>query len=76
MSALARAFRVLRYVVDGVSTANLSEVGRQIAVYRVTVMRMLATLEHEGVLALYATGSRIVTNSSAAVGCSPSVWSN
>ncbi|MPS27685.1 MAG: IclR family transcriptional regulator [Alcaligenaceae bacterium] len=50
VSPVVRAFRLLRYVVDGGSTSNLSEVGRTIDVNRVTVMRLIATLEHEGVL--------------------------
>lgn len=50
VSPVQRAFRLLRYVVEGGSTSNLSEVGRSIDVNRVTVMRLIATLEHEGVL--------------------------
>ncbi|MGO4326868.1 IclR family transcriptional regulator [Cupriavidus sp. 2TAF22] len=45
-----RALRLLRFVAEGGSTANLSEVGRRIDVNRVTVMRLLDTLEHEGML--------------------------
>ena len=60
VSPVVRAFRLLRYVVDGGSTSNLSEVGRSIDVNRVTVMRLIATLEHEGVLeALPQGGHRI-----------------
>lgn len=51
VSPVGRAFRLLRYVAEGGSTANLSEVGRSIEVNRVTVMRLLATLEQEGLLA-------------------------
>lgn len=51
VSPVIRALRLLRYVADGGSTANLSEVGRLIDVNRVTVMRLLATLEHEDILA-------------------------
>jgi DNA-binding IclR family transcriptional regulator len=51
VSPVGRAFRLLRYVAEGGSTANLSEVGRLIDVNRVTVMRLLATLEQEGLLA-------------------------
>jgi len=50
VSPVLRAFRLLRYIVEGGSTSNLSEVGRTIDVNRVTVMRLIATLEHEGVL--------------------------
>ncbi|OVZ60666.1 IclR family transcriptional regulator [Pigmentiphaga sp. NML080357] len=60
VSPVLRAFRLLRYVVEGGSTSNLSEVGRSIDVNRVTVMRLIATLEHEGVLeALPQGGHRI-----------------
>ena len=51
VSPVGRAFRLLRFVAEGGSTANLSEVGRLIDVNRVTVMRLLATLEQEGLLA-------------------------
>ncbi|CAG9169000.1 IclR family transcriptional regulator [Cupriavidus respiraculi] len=50
VSPVIRALRLLRYIAEGGSTANLSEVGRRIDVNRVTVMRLLATLEHEGML--------------------------
>ncbi len=50
VSPVVRAFRLLRYVADGGATSNLSEVGRLIDVNRVTVMRLIATLEHEGIL--------------------------
>ncbi|MDX3905199.1 MAG: IclR family transcriptional regulator [Pigmentiphaga sp.] len=60
VSPVVRAFRLLRYVVEGGSTSNLSEVGRTIDVNRITVMRLIATLEHEGVLeALPQGGHRI-----------------
>src|SRR5690606_24155389 len=42
--------RLLRYIAEGGNTGNLSEVGRLIDVNRVTVMRLLATLEHEGLI--------------------------
>lgn len=50
VSPVVRGLRLLRYIAEGGSTANLSEVGRLIDVNRVTVMRLLATLEHEGVI--------------------------
>ncbi|ALS58587.1 IclR family transcriptional regulator [Pandoraea norimbergensis] len=50
ITPVMRALKLLRFVADGGSTANMSEVGRRIGVNRVTVMRLLATLEHEGVL--------------------------
>jgi len=50
VSPVVRGLRLLRYIADGGSTANLSEVGRAIDVNRVTVMRLLATLEHENMI--------------------------
>ncbi|MCO5397936.1 IclR family transcriptional regulator [Ralstonia soli] len=50
VSPVIRGLRLLRYMAEGGSTANLSEVGRRIDVNRITVMRLLATLEHEGML--------------------------
>lgn len=50
VSPVIRGLRLLRYIAEGGGTANLSEVGRLIDVNRVTVMRLLATLEHEGVI--------------------------
>jgi DNA-binding IclR family transcriptional regulator len=43
-SPVERAFRLLRFIADGGSTANLSDVARQINVNRVTVMRLLESL--------------------------------
>lgn len=50
VSPVIRGMRLLRYIAEGGSTSNLSEVGRLIDVNRVTVMRLLATLEHEGLI--------------------------
>jgi len=50
VSPVIRGLRLLRFIAEGGSTANLSEVGRRIDVNRVTVMRLLATLEHEGMV--------------------------
>lgn len=50
VSPVIRGLRLLRYIAEGGSTSNLSEVGRLIDVNRVTVMRLLATLEHEGLI--------------------------
>lgn len=47
VSPVIRGLRLLRYIAQGGNTGNLSEVGRLIDVNRVTVMRLLATLEHE-----------------------------
>lgn len=50
VTPVIRGMRLLRYIAEGGNTANLSEVGRTIDVNRVTVMRLLATLEHEGLI--------------------------
>src|SRR5690554_1240352 len=50
VTPVIRGMRLLRYIAEGGNTANLSEVGRSIDVNRVTVMRLLATLEHEGLI--------------------------
>lgn len=50
VTPVVRALRLLKFIAEGGSTANLSELGRRIDVNRVTVMRLLATLEHEHML--------------------------
>lgn len=50
VTPVMRGMKLLRYIAEGGSTANLSEVGRIIDVNRVTVMRLLTTLEHEGMI--------------------------
>ncbi|PFH28842.1 IclR family transcriptional regulator [Burkholderia sp. JKS000303] len=44
-SPVERAFRLLRFIAEGGSTANLSDIARQIDVNRVTVKRLLDSLE-------------------------------
>lgn len=44
-SPVERAFRLLRFIAEGGSTANLSDVARQISVNRVTVTRLLESLK-------------------------------
>lgn len=44
-SPVERAFRLLRFIAEGGSTANLSDVARQINVNRITVMRLLESLK-------------------------------
>lgn len=68
-----RGMRLLRYIAQGGSTANLSEVGRLIDVNRVTVMRLLATLEHEGLVEKlphggHRVGMSFITLAAAALG--------
>lgn len=55
-----RAFRLLRYIAEGGATGNLSEVARRIDVNRVTVMRLLDTLEQEGLIERTAPGTHRV----------------
>ncbi len=50
VTPVIRGLRLLEYIARGGNTDNLSEVGRLIDVNRLTVMRLLATLEHEGVI--------------------------
>lgn len=50
VTPVIRGLRLLEYIAQGGNTQNLSEVGRLIDVNRVTVMRLLATLEHEGMI--------------------------
>ncbi|GJG94983.1 IclR family transcriptional regulator [Cupriavidus pauculus] len=60
VTPVMRGLRLLRFIAEGGSTANLSEVGRRIDVNRVTVMRLLATLEHEGVVERLPQGGHTV----------------
>ncbi|CAD6559510.1 IclR family transcriptional regulator [Paraburkholderia metrosideri] len=55
-SPVERAFRLLRYIADGGSTANLSDVARQINVNRVTVMRLLESLKAAGLIEAVPSG--------------------
>lgn len=55
-SPVERAFRLLRFVAEGGSTANLSEVARQINVNRVTVMRLLESLKSAGLIEVIPPG--------------------
>lgn len=50
VTPVVRGMRLLRYIAEGGNTTNLSEVGRLIDVNRVTVMRLLNTLEREGLI--------------------------
>ncbi|WP_144108206.1 IclR family transcriptional regulator [Paraburkholderia sp. BCC1886] len=49
-SPVERAFRVLRFIAEGGSTANLSDVARQIGLNRITVMRLLESLKTAGLI--------------------------
>ncbi|MFP3757471.1 MULTISPECIES: IclR family transcriptional regulator [Cupriavidus] len=60
VTPVMRGLRLLRFIAEGGSTANLSEVGRRIDMNRVTVMRLLATLEHEGMVERLPQGGHTV----------------
>ncbi len=73
VTPVVRGIRLLRYIAEGGNTTNLSEVGRSIDVNRVTVMRLLATLEHEGLIERlpqggHRVGMSLLTLSAAALG--------
>ncbi|WP_397473186.1 IclR family transcriptional regulator [Pusillimonas sp.] len=73
VSPVIRGMRLLRYIAEGGNTTNLSEVGRSIDVNRVTVMRLLATLEHEGLIERlpqggHRVGMGLLTLSASALG--------
>lgn len=60
VTPVMRGLRLLRFIAEGGSTSNLSEVGRRIDVNRVTVMRLLDTLEHEGMVERLPQGGHTV----------------
>lgn len=73
VTPVIRGMRLLRYIAEGGNTANHSEVGRAIDVNRVTVMRLLATLEHEGLIERlpqggHRVGMGLLTLSASALG--------
>ncbi|GAB7539237.1 IclR family transcriptional regulator [Burkholderia sp. 3C] len=72
--AVERALNLLRYIAEGGSTRNISEAARRIGVNRITLMRLLATLEQAGMLVAEADGHRLglpfLTLASAALGSS------
>lgn len=55
-TSVERSFRVLRFLAEGGSTANLSEAARRLEVNRVSLMRLLETLEHCGMLVALPQG--------------------
>jgi len=76
-SPVERAFRLLRFIADGGSTANVSEISRKINVNRITVMRLLETLEAAGLItpirvngvpAAHQLGMRFLTLAASALG--------
>lgn len=68
-----RALRLLRFVAEGGSTRNLSEAGRLIDVNRVTLMRLLESLQGAGFIEANAEGGhrigmRFLTLAASALG--------
>lgn len=61
VTPVVRGLRLLEYIAQGGSTGNLSEVGRLIDVNRVTVTRLLATLEQEGMIERLPSGGHQVS---------------
>ena len=73
VTPVIRGLRLLEFIAQGGSTENLSETGRLIDVNRVTVMRLLATLEHEGMIEKlpgggYQVGLRYLTMAAKGMG--------
>ncbi len=73
-SAVERSLRLLRFVAEGGSTRNVSEAARRIGVNRVTLMRLIATLEQAGMLVAaddaHRLGVPFLTLAAAALGAS------
>lgn len=61
VTPMVRGLRLLEYIAQGGNTSNLSEVGRLIDVNRVTVTRLLATLEQEGMIERLPSGGHRVS---------------
>tara|TARA_A100000171_G_scaffold21999_1_gene20437 strand:+ start:791 stop:1591 length:801 start_codon:yes stop_codon:yes gene_type:complete len=61
VTPMVRGLRLLEYIAQGGSTSNLSEVGRLIDVNRVTVTRLLATLEQENMIERLPSGGHRVS---------------
>jgi DNA-binding IclR family transcriptional regulator len=73
-NAVERSFRLLRFIAEGGQTGNVSEAARQLGVNRITLMRLIASLEALGLIVADATGHRLgmpfLTLASAALGSS------
>ncbi|QGZ63382.1 IclR family transcriptional regulator [Paraburkholderia acidisoli] len=72
--AVERSLRLLRFIAEGGSTRNIADTARRIGVNRVTLMRLIATLEQAGMIVAGDTGHRLglpfLTLASAALGSS------
>jgi len=55
-SPVERAFRLLRFIAEGGSTTNLSHAARQINVNRITLTRLIDSLEAAGLIEADANG--------------------
>lgn len=63
LSPVTRAFRVLDYVSRGGETTNLSAAARETGVNRLTLMRLVADLEDEGILERQSGGGHVIGTS-------------
>lgn len=72
--AVERSLRLLRFIAEGGSTRNIADTARKIGVNRVTLMRLIATLEQAGMIVASDNGHRLgmpfLTLASAALGSS------
>ncbi|OLL31051.1 IclR family transcriptional regulator [Burkholderia sp. SRS-W-2-2016] len=73
-NAVERSFRLLRFIAEGGQTGNVSEAARQLGVNRITLMRLIASLEALGLIVEGPAGHRLglpfLTLASAALGSS------
>lgn len=74
ISPVQRALRLLDYMADGGATTQLSRLARELDINRVTLTRLLDTLEHERMIerardgAGYRIGQRFLSMAAAALG--------
>jgi len=74
ISPVQRALKLLDFVANGGSTTQLSRIARELDINRVTLARLLDTLEHERMIepspegAGYRIGSRFLAMAAAALG--------
>ncbi|MFT4063604.1 IclR family transcriptional regulator [Paraburkholderia sp.] len=73
-NTVERSFRLLRFIAEGGQTKNVSEAARQLGVNRITLMRLIASLEALGLIVDGPAGHRLglpfLTLASAALGSS------
>lgn len=61
VTPVVRGLRLLSFIAAGGNTTNLSEAARQIDVNRITLTRLLTTLEHEGMIEAMPGGGHQVS---------------